>query len=267
MKNLFIALAFACLAAGCASQKVAKEVRFLSWNIGHFSRGTSNESTVSPAQALDLAQRYLVFFNQADIIGLSEYSETFVSNGTRRTSAVLFKDYTKTIGPSMGKMQNAMMTRSYPVLEHRTRFFTKNCDNAYYLAVKLDIDGTPVWFVQTHLDSRIYIQGHFKDREYQMRELLWDFKDEPNVVLSGTFNVGIRIPGSRCFPAPEEYDIFKRAGYELANVNGTGTYPTDDPVQPVDNVIVKGVRLADVHFVSPGDLSDHFALDCRLVLK
>lgn len=264
MKKLLIGFALFSLAAGCASRQAVDEVRLLSWNLGHFSRGTSLESTIPAAQASAFAASYRTFVSQADVVCLCEYNEAFVSNGTHRASACVFGDFAKTIGPAKGAMQNAIMTRRFPIMDRRTKFFSQHYEDAYYVALKLNVAGVPVWFVQTHLDSRIYLQGHFKDRERQMQELIEDFKDEENVVLCGTFNVGIRIPGSKCFPAPEEYRTFEKAGYLLANVNGTGTYPTDDPLQPVDNVIVKGVGISDVHFVSPGDLSDHFAIACKL---
>lgn len=266
MKKLLIGFALVSLAAGCASRQVASEVRLLSWNLGHFSRGASTASAIPNAQASAFAASYRTFVAEADVVGLCEYNEAFTSNGQHRTSACVFSDFAKTIGPAKGAMQNALMTRRFSIMDRRTKFFPQHCEDAYYVALKLNVAGVPVWFVQTHLDSRVYLQGHFKDRESQMQTLINDFKDEENVVLCGTFNVGIRIPGSKCFPAPEEYRIFEKAGYMLANVNGTGTYPTDDPLQPVDNIIVKGVGISDIHFVSPGDLSDHFAITCKLTV-
>ena len=99
-----------------------------------------------------------------------------------------------------------------------------------------------------------------------MKKLIEDFRGEPNVVIAGDFRVGVRIPGKRCFPAPEEYKVFENAGYELANLFGTATYPVDSPIQPIDNIIVKGVGISEVRFMEAGRLSDHLAISCLLTV-
>ena len=122
----------------------------------------------------------------------------------------------------------------------------------------------PVWFVQTHLDSNTYLSGHRKDREEQMKKLIEDFRDEPHVVMAGDFRVGVRIPGKPCFPAPEEYKVFEKAGFELVNLFGTGTYPVESPIQPLDNIMLKGVGVSEVRFIEGDRLSDHLAISCKL---
>lgn len=269
MKNLFIVLALACAMAGCATEKkVATEVKFVNWNLGHFSCGNGEASPIAEADGPKQAAKYSAFIAgfKADVFGLSEYSENFTTNGSLKTSKALFGGYAKSVGPQNGNMCNAVFFRGYPVLERKTKLFTDRFEDAYYQAVKLDVKGTPIWFVQTHLDSHIYLEGHSKDRSNQMLQLIDDFKDEPHVVISGDFCVGIRIPGGNCFPAPEEYKVFEDAGYLLANVNGTGTYPVENPSQPVDNVIIKGLGIGEVHFTAPIGLSDHLAVSCKLLV-
>lgn len=269
MKNLLIGLAFACALAGCATEKkVAHEIQFTNWNLGHFSVGDAEVSPITEADGPARLAEYAAFINgfHADVFGVCEYSENFTTNGSIKASTGLFGKYTRVIGPQRGNICNAVFSRTYPVIDRRKKFFTERYEDTYYLAVKLNVKGTPVWFVQTHLDSHIFLEGHSKDRVNQMLELIADFKDEPNVVISGDFNVGIRVPGGNCFPAPEEYKVFEDAGYLLVNVNGTGTFPAENPVQPVDNVIVKGLGLGDVHFIVPVGLSDHLALTCKLLV-
>ena len=102
------------------------------------------------------------------------------------------------------------------------------------------------------------------DRQKQMEKIIADFRDERNVVIAGEFRVGVRVPGKRCFPAPEEYEVFTKAGYELANKFGTGTYPVDSPLQPIDNIVLKGVGISEVRFIEAERLSDHLAISCIL---
>lgn len=97
-----------------------------------------------------------------------------------------------------------------------------------------------------------------------MKKLIEDFGDESHVVIAGDFRVGVRVPGKRCFPAPEEYKVFEEAGFELVNLFGTGTYPVESPIQPLDNIIVKGVGISEVRFLDADHLSDHLAISCKL---
>ena len=149
-------------------------------------------------------------------------------------------------------------------IEEKDVFFERHFEDTYYRAIKLNISGVPVWFVQTHLDSNTYLAGHRKDRAEQMEKLIEDFRDKPHVVIAGDFRVGVRIPGKPCFPAPEEYKVFEDAGFELVNLFGTGTYPVESPLQPLDNILLKGVGVSEVRFIEADRLSDHLAISCKL---
>ena len=185
-----------------------------------------------------------------------------------KASTALFGGYEKAIGPAKGDICNAIFFKSGKAtkIEEKTVFFERHFEDTYYKAVKLNVSGVPIWFVQTHLDSNTYLSGHGKDREEQMKKIISDFRDEPYVVIAGDFRVGVRIPGKRCFPAPEEYKVFEKAGYELANLFGTGTYPLESPLQPIDNIIMKGLEISEVRFLEGGRLSDHLAISCKLTV-
>ena len=60
--------------------------------------------------------------------------------------------------------------------------------------------------------------------------------------------------------------MFEKAGYELANCFGTGTYPVDSPIQPLDNVLLKGIGISEVRFLDADRLSDHLAISCLLTI-
>lgn len=271
MRKTFLALTLALAATGCATQKVERaQIKFLHWNVNHFGDGSSLVATIDQANGPEMAARYTKFIGEvdADVIGICRYDANFTTNGSMKADKAVFKGYNKAVGPSKGGLCNAVFHRTPPMraLEEKTVFFGPHYEDTYYKAVKLNVGGVGVWFVQTQLDCHTYLRGHAKDRESQMRQIIADFKDEPYVVIAGDFRVGIRIPGARCFPAPEEYDVFKDAGYELANLHGTGTYPVAMPLQPVDNVIAKGVEISEVRFLEADRLSNHLALSCKLTV-
>ena len=269
MRNIIFAVAVACVAAGCSTGKVERaQVHFLHWSVSHFSDGTYSVASIPESDGDKMAAKYVKFLNSvdADVVGITEYNENFTTNGSMKASTALFKGYEKSVGPAKGDVCNAIFFKSGKAskIEEKDVFFERHFEDTYYKAVKLNVSGVPVWFVQTHLDSNTYLSGHRKDREEQMKKLIEDFKDEPNVVIAGDFRVGVRVPGKRCFPAPEEYKVFEKAGYELANLFGTGTYPVESPLQPLDNILLKGVGISEVRFLEADRLSDHLAISCKL---
>ena len=271
MRNIILAIAVACVTAGCATKQVERaQFRFLHWSVSHFSDGTYSVASIPESKGPAMAAKYVKFLNSvdADVIGITEYNENFTTNGSMKSSTALFKGYEKSVGPAKGDVCNAIFYKpgTATKIEEKDVFFENHFEDTYYRAVKLNISGVPVWFVQTHLDSNTYLSGHRRDREEQMKKLIKDFGNEPHVVIAGDFRVGVRVPGKRCFPAPEEYDVFEKAGYELANLFGTGTYPVDSPIQPLDNIILKGVGISEVRFIEADRLSDHLAISCLLTI-
>lgn len=157
------------------------------------------------------------------------------------------------------------------MLERKTVDYVERDQKVYYQAVRLEVGGQDVWIVQTHLDWTTFKKGFEHCREMQMQKLIDDFRDAPRVIISGDFNVGDSgangIRRENTIPTPEEYDVFARAGYTLANSDGTPTYPSDRPTQPLDNIVVKGLEISNVRFHPAGDLSDHNAVSCTLTLR
>jgi len=269
MRNIVFAVVAACMAAGCATNHAERaQLRFMHWNAGHFSGGACSVASIPESQGKEMAAKFAKFLNSvdADVVGISEYSENFTTNGSINASDALFNGYEKSVGPVKDDVCNAIFFKPAKAskIDDMDVFFESHFEDTYYKAVKLNVSGTPVWFVQTHLDSNTYLAGHRKDREEQMRKLIEDFRDEPYVVIAGDFRVGVRIPGKPCFPAPEEYKVFEKAGFEIVNMFGTGTYPVKSPIQPLDNIIVKGVGISEVRFLDADHLSDHLAISCKL---
>lgn len=264
----------ACGVVGCRSVGCTTQFVYATWNIGHYSRGWDCKSAVRPEDGECRAADYRAFLDGigADIVGVCEYAEDFTTNGSLKASAVVFGGYPgSSVGPSRVYQWNAQFWKRFGALERKTVDYVKRHQEVYYQATRLEIGGEDVWIVQTHLDWMTFKKGFEHYREGQMQKLIDDFRDKPRVIISGDFNVGDRgANGERRkkpIPAPEEYDIFVRAGYALANSNGTSTWPSDKPTQPLDNIIVKGLDISNVRFHQAGDLSDHDAVSCTLTLR
>ena len=101
-----------------------------------------------------------------------------------------------------------------------------------------------------------------------MRELIAVYRDDPPVVISGDFNVGIRRLGAdgKRLPTvddPEEYRIFTEAGYTLGN---DGRFKTVQSGGALDNIIVKGLGIGSFKVWPRYDLSDHALVSAVLEL-
>ena len=274
--GLLIALGagLACGIVGCRSVGCTTRFVYATWNIGHYSWGGDWKSTVRPEDGERRAADYRAFLDRidADVVGICEYTEDFTTNGSMKASAALFGGYPgRSVGPSRSYQWNAQFWKGFGALERKTVDYVERHQKVYYQATRLEIGGEDVWIVQTHLDWTTFMKGFERYRERQMQKLIDDFRDKPRVIISGDFNVGDRgangVRREKMIPAPEEYDVFVRAGYALANSNGTPTCPSDKPTQPLDNIIVKGLDISDVRFHPAGDLSDHDAVSCTLTLR
>ena len=67
-----------------------------------------------------------------------------------------------------------------------------------------------------------------------------------------------------------EYDLFKEAGFRLANCGDFGyfkTYPSKAPTGGIDNIIVRGFNIKNVSTLGDATLSDHCLIKCTLFFE
>ena len=239
-------------------------LRFATWNIGHYSWGRASNPTVTSPEVPAIARNYRRFLNviDADVLGVCEYSEELTCDGDEKADEHIFPGYPQAAkGPKRAFQHDVVFFRRFRELERRQRFYPKHQQDTYYQAVKLDVFGRGVWFVETHLDWKIWQPGHAGDRIDQMKTLIADFASEPYVVIGGDFNIAALNPdGTRRFMV-EEFGLFADAGYRMAN---DGSVATAKRNAPLDNIFVRGLEMSDVRFHKAGDLSDHDAVSCRL---
>lgn len=260
------------LSTECAGD--LKPIRYASWNIGHYAYGRWRDTRVDESDARERAAEYNRYLDRlgADVMGICEYSENFTSNGAFKASRDVFGRYAEqSVGPCESWQWNAVFHNGFKVLDRRVKHYAKHRQNTYYIAVKVDLGGgRPAWFVQTHLDWGNYFPGHEQDRADQMLTLIEDFRDEPRVVIAGDFNALKWHPPAKEggnpweTDAPEEFQVFVKAGYTLANAGEHKTAPTHNPKLAIDNIIVRGFKMKDVEFVDCGRLSDHMTVCCTL---
>ena len=270
---------------------------FCSWNIGHFSLGKSYDTFISDQKAdLDYSNygnstpysnydaqltRWRQCLNEysPDILMTCEYCATFAHNSggdVNAVDAIFNKWLYNRIGslPSATSymrtavFSNAVLGGAYEVVYPQTVQAGR-----YYQCVDTIIGGVPTKLVVTHLDFGATGDGATY-RAAQIQKLITDFANKTHVIICGDFNVS----------SADEYDAFVNAGYTMANHGYMGnvlTYPSsgtevwgtggtktmyNEPVSPLDNIVVKGFAMGNIRLIDKKELSDHCGVVCDLTL-
>lgn len=250
---------FCLLSAVCMSllSTKAQVVRIAQWNIGHFSCGRADDSYISLNDADAAVEKYLALLDKvdADIVSVNECSPAFTrpdDEGNYLMAAqTVFGDYPcATIGPKWQYNCNALFARKNKWRNPQTKLFDYAVEKRYYQFAATRVGGKRVVVVSAHLDWNSGDSGKVY-RQRQIAEIIAHFKNEPRVIICGDWNVD----------DISEFAPFEDAGFTLANKTACGalsTWPSgDNPNLPIDNIIVKGLRISDVKVYNDKDLSDH----------
>lgn len=242
-----------------------QRLRILTYNIGHFSGGVSQDSsiTANDYETKKTAFRALVNSVGADFCGVEEYSAVFYDTHTARD--VVFPNYkTYNIGVQRKYSCNALFS-NLTLDSVQTKEYDANVNpdppmsstpgpatNYYYLHATTKLLELPVDIIVTHLA----FNGSTLVAD-QMQELITKFADHDHVIIMGDFNAS----------NSERYELFTEAGYQCANHGYLGDLPTDRRgSNALDNIIVKGFEIVHAEMIS-SDLSDHNPLVCDLSIS
>jgi endonuclease/exonuclease/phosphatase family metal-dependent hydrolase len=240
-----------------------KEIIVCTYNIGHFSLGASQNSTISSANYLSKLNlfRTLIYDTiNPKIIGLQEYSKVFgfgTDGVPKQAIDVLFDDLSVFYeGVQRRYSCNALYSNTY-LKNIQINEFECNQDadvthttaieatDYYYLSADLYMEGRLVKFVSTHL---VFDNNRPSVLQLaQINELVSKYAGHNRVLMIGDWNVY----------AQSDFDPFVAAGYTLANDGTIITYPGGS--KALDNIVVKGLTITNVQAVA-SDLSDHYPL-------
>ena len=241
-----------------------RKIRVVSYNIGHFSGGSSKNSSITSSNYESKLALYKATVSQlgADVMGLCEYSEIFGTNTNNqqvKAKDVLFGSFIPTIiGEQSNYSCNAIFTKTVvdnvtsqqyecnqdAVITHTSLIEAKDY---YFIESDLYVHGERVRLVMTHLafDSNYpgVLQGN------QINELITRYASEERVILMGDWNVS----------EFSEFSAFTNAGYSLAN---DGTFLTYNGTRALDNIVVKGLRISNPGMITTTGQSDHYPFYC-----
>ena len=241
----------------------------MQWNIGHFSRGKHPNSSISDIDYNNKVKEYRQLLNNvsADVIALCEYSVLF-ANTTMHPSCyadtLLFSDYTNRFIGNNGRIRNyslnAIMSKrglllpatiEYKANQSATISHTSaiKATDYYYNKTAIELCGHEVTLINTHL---AFDTNNPDVAINQIIELIDALSGEEYVIICGDFNT-----------VASSYELFKEAGYSLANEGDIGTFPSSSRVSPLDNIITKGLIIHNI-FVVKSPLSDHYPIVCTI---
>ena len=232
------------------------KIRYGTWNIGHFSLGTSTVSTITPEQKEEKQLAYRNFLNSLnlDILGVCEDDQMFCKDGTSSDKAIysLFRFLTE--GTKYGYNCNSFYHNLGEPINDEMFFFPTSAQIRYLHEVEFVIKGKKVVFAETHLELTAV------DRATEINAIINRYSDYDYVVISGDFNVADELT---------ELQPLVDAGYTLALMGYVGAIPTYSNINPhacIDNVIVKGFAVSNVAVHDTTDLSDHKLVSCDLTM-
>ena len=264
----FLALSTVLCGFSASASATSNSFVYASWNIGHFALGGAGASKIKPADGPARAEVYRAFLAEvgADAIGVAEYSDAFTTDGAMRAPEAVFGKYPVfKVGPHNSYQWNSQFFREGKVVDSRTFDYPKRDQRVYYIATRVEMAGREIVFVATHLDWKSPDK-----RADQLRILAETFAGEKYVVVSGDFNVC--CVGGKVVESPsaaDEFAVFAKAGYSLANDGSLVTWPagklgTSPRRCAIDNIMTKGFSISDVKVWDRGDLSDHALISARL---
>lgn len=239
------------------------KVRYAHWNVGHFSLGSSSDTTTTHSDYPTQHAKWVQHINEinADVFGCCEYNTNFV-NASGGDAAIiarddLFSPYAYAyVGTKTGYNQQALFSNKKFNQIQSIVFSQVYQAGRYYHVGTLQLGKHTVKFVETHLDLN---QGtHEGDiRAAQIQQLISDFANDDYVVFSGDFNVA----------AASEYDAFKNAGYTMANHGYLGDIITQPAKSAcADNIICKGFTINNIQIVQDTTVTDHYCMYADLTL-
>lgn len=222
------------------------------WNIGHFSLGTQDSSSILTEDADSVAALFHVILDTlaVDIFGLCEYSSVFTRADTQ---TLLFSNFPFLCqGRKYAYNFNVVYSKIIPN-KAKEIIFNKRVQNRYYLEVEFIINGKTVYFIETHLDWNQGGNGA-ECRNAQMRQLAETFSQNEYVIICADFNNSSDM---------SEFDVFKENGFKMVNDGSLHTYPAKNPTNPCDNILYRGFDLLNCDVITDPTLSDHCILRSR----
>ena len=260
---IFYLCCVVCFTKGQTNNSVnlqSEEFSIATWNIGHFSRGRVDHSTVNSSnydKELTAFRKFIKDSLNVDYLCINEFSSIFYRDSLKRhiwaetslfgrfrecqvfkqnrfvCNAIFSKKNLNGIGMQPFQYSDSVKQRR------------NNIDWFYYTWADITIGGKDVKLVCTHLINR-----DEKLCQDQIKQLLKVFDQFDRVIICGDMNTN-------------NYHKFKDYGYMMAQDGNRVTFPSRS--LSIDNIFAKGLKISNSRIIKTM-LSDHYALVCNISL-
>ncbi len=199
---------------------------------------------------------------QADLVGLQEYCPQFDLTGMLTGSEIVFAPYGYTVqadeftSPQGHKLAVASKHPVTPVWEKSFAPASERRADKFYIDLSDGSDGS-VTKTQRIAVFDCHPHPRFAEvRQQEYAQLVEEFRREETFIAFGDYNAR----------TAEEYEIFRRAGYPMANGGDAGSFLTTETGSTCDNIIVSpDIRITNVRVLDRDfTLSDHAILYAEL---
>lgn len=261
--SVFLLFCAVCFIKGQTNNPVrlpSEELTIATWNIGHFSRGKVDHSTVNSSNYDNKLATFRKFVKDSlnvDVLCINEFSSIFYRDSLKKhiwaeTSLFgrfkehrVFKQNRFVCNAIFSKIAlngTGMQPFQY---SDSMKLKRKNIDWFYYTWSDITIGGKNVKLVCAHLINR--------DEQLcqnQIKQLLMAFNQFDRVIICGDMNTN-------------NYQKFKDYGYMMVQDGNKITLPSRSLC--IDNIFVKGLKISGSRVIKT-KLSDHFAVACNVCL-
>lgn len=253
-----------CVYAKCDGVESRKdEFVIATWNIGHFSLGKKPYSMINH---VNYHKNYVSFKSilfdsiNADVVCFNEYSKKFGIDEKEQvtiTEDILKKEYAnKMIGPLLGYSCNCIFSKvrienaqwcEYEINKTVGRKMPR-ANKYYYVDCDLYLGKKKIKLICAHT-----INSASALCQSQIAELIVKYRKIDRVIMCGDWNT-------------KDFSLFSNSGYTLANDGSFLTYTGSTKHKPIDNIVVKGMKISDVRVIN-STLSDHNLLACKIAIE
>ena len=234
---------------------------FAHWNIGNFSNGKTNNTTITPEQFISIKNAYINFIDSvnADIWGICEFNPKFSTNDSLAQKSIFPGYQYASIGIKHIYNCNAIFSKTIPLQNDFDVVYEQRAQHRYYRIAHIRINSETIKIIVSHLDWNQGENGA-EYRRSQIQELVESFSDDKYVIISADFNISDLT----------ELEPFKKAGYIMSSDKEKDilyTFPASNPSEPLDNIIVKGFDIIQTNIFQDRNLSDHCVISSKLAFK
>lgn len=242
-----------------------KEFKFLAYNVGNFSNGSTFGYVGNDLESYIV--EWLRFFGEytPDVCCLTE-SRTYIDNANTALSKdrlylPIYK-YATNYNPSTEYGAVVLSNKAQNNIQSGL-FATRVSSESKYICTTININGIDIFVAVAHLNHTVVgsEEASINARAAQMAELIAKANGHDNVIIGGDFNIR----------TISEITPFVTAGYTLANggIFGTfNTWPENEPIYPCDSIVFKGdnLTLKDFEIFSGVTEDDHLATMTKILI-